>query len=133
MQSFWIKPDGTMEVHETPGEPSWDDMKEFVGGFLEHVSVLFQGRRCSMFVHEEGALIPLDVNSVATEIYYAASRARGVEPTDDASREADAEAQLRELAKNLNVKPENIHNITLGPPGAPKIHGPVVLLDRPAT
>lgn len=133
MKSYWIKPNGEVELHETPNEPEWKDMQEFVGGYLEHVTVLFQGKRCSMFVHEMGAILPLEENLLATEIYYNASRARGVDPANDAERKADELRSLEELAKNLGVDKENIKTFSLGPPGAPKIHGPVVLFDRPAT
>ena len=132
MKSYWIKPDYTVEIKETAGEPSWEDMKEFVGGYLEHVSVLFDNRPCSMFVNEEGALIPLEENIIATQVYYAASRARGVDPANDAEREADQLAQLEKLAEGLGVPKENIKTFSLGPPGAPKIYGPVILFDRPA-
>lgn len=47
---------------------------------LEHVAVLYNGRRASMFVDELGAILspPLAVNPKATEIYHAASKRRGV-------------------------------------------------------
>lgn len=129
MKSRWIRPDGTEEHHDTPGEPSLDEMQKFVGGFIELVTVLYKGKKCHMIVNENGIAEGLPVNETATEIYYAASRARGVEPTDDAQREADSKAQLEGLAKNLGVKPEDITQIKLGPPGAPKIHGPAIVLE----
>ena len=44
---------------------------------LEHVSVLWQGKRADMFVGDESALDDLPVNRLATEIYHAAGKQRG--------------------------------------------------------
>lgn len=53
----------------------------------EHVHVLFNGARRSMFVDEFGSGVygrdPLPVNDAATEIYWAASRARGLDPAKE--------------------------------------------------
>ena len=134
LRSFWIQPDGTTEIHELEGMPRYDDdvwkqAKEFIGGYFEFVHVLFNGERCDMIVDEDGIMKQLPVNAVATEIYYAASRARGVEPTCDASREADSQAQLERLAAGLKIDPKNIRTFNLGPPGAPKIYGPAIVFE----
>ena len=90
---------------ELPEEPGYRDLKAVIeplvqGGSLEHVSVLFEGRRADMFVDEYGAIRkgsrpPLPINDAATAIYHAASKARGQSAV-----------------------------------GAPMIHGPAVLFKR---
>jgi hypothetical protein len=50
-------------------------------GYVEHVNVLFEGKRAHMFVHEEGLLLGLPRNDPATKIYRAAWLAR--HPKDD--------------------------------------------------
>ena len=72
MKAHLIQPDGTEEVWEYTSEPTLAHMQEFVGGGIELVSVLYQGKRCHMIVHEEGSLIPLEVNAAATLIYHEA-------------------------------------------------------------
>lgn len=70
-------PDGTETRSEVdwPNDPGYGRIahliEPFVGGRVEHVSVLYEGERRDMFVHEEGALIPLARNERATEIYRA--------------------------------------------------------------
>ena len=129
MKARLIMPDGTETVKEWPGEPPYEDMKEFVGGYIELVTVLNGGKRCHMIVNEEGMILGLPINDAATEVYYAASRARGVEPTDDAQRLADSQAAFESLKKGLDPEGKGIAHINLCPPGAPKIHGPAMLLD----
>lgn len=59
--------------------------QKVVGGYIELVSVLHEGKACHMIANEMGALYmwghnknqQLDINRKATEIYHAASRARG--------------------------------------------------------
>ena len=70
MKSHWIKPNGDREEHDTPEEPDWEEMRKFVGGDLELVSVMFKGRACHMLVHAMGAILSLDVNKEATSIYH---------------------------------------------------------------
>ncbi len=72
-----------------PGEPtttrdcpdvlrSFDIFHEWLPvGYVERVIVLHEGKRQNMFVHEEGALVGLPENPAATEIYHAATKARG--------------------------------------------------------
>lgn len=78
------------ETKEVPDGSLWRDVKELVCTSIpcrhaEQVSVLFLGERCDMFVDEDSAQFidgrgPLPVNEAATQIYYAASLARGLEP-----------------------------------------------------
>jgi hypothetical protein len=72
-----------------PEAPKYEPLKALIepliGGGLEHVAVLFQGKRADMFVHEYGAgafgMKPLPVNAAATAIYHAASKAVGHDVT----------------------------------------------------
>jgi hypothetical protein len=78
-----IRPDGTLERGNVdwPNDPGYDRIKTLiaplVGGGIEHVSVLHNGRRTDMFVNETGGLDGLPANDKATAIYHAATRARG--------------------------------------------------------
>lgn len=56
-------------------------VEPLIGARLEHVSVLFEGRRADMFVGDESALDGSPVNEAATRIYHAASLARGQDMT----------------------------------------------------
>lgn len=71
-------------------KPFYPQLKEFVLGILrekrkdaelEHVAVLHEGKRCSMFVDEDGIAHGQPINQRATTVYWAASTARG-EPPD---------------------------------------------------
>ena len=58
-------------------QPSYDDLNAIIrplldNQFLEHVSVLFNGKRADMFVDELGANKGLPINAAATDIYRAA-------------------------------------------------------------
>lgn len=57
-------------------------INELLEGRLEHVSVLFNGKRADMFVVEDSAG-NLPVNELATKIYHASSLSRN--PTADTS------------------------------------------------
>jgi hypothetical protein len=70
---------------EEPGYAAVKAIVEPIVGPLEHVSVLFEGRRSDMFVNEFGTGCfgheRLPVNEAATKIYHAASIARGTDTT----------------------------------------------------
>jgi hypothetical protein len=78
-----IHPDGREQIHRGWNAlPSRESMQATVGGDIEYVHVLHKGKRTFMVVNEIGATdlkpgYPLPVNPKATEIYWAASRARG--------------------------------------------------------
>lgn len=80
-----IKADGTQTdgIVDWPEEPGYDQIKALVeplldGGWLEHVTVLFQDRPHDMFVDEEGRLPhkSLPRNEKATAIYRRAALKR---------------------------------------------------------
>ncbi len=84
--------DGTAGAVEWPKEPGYDAIKTLVQPLLqdgikrhvnfEHVAVLFKRQRASMFVDDYGAFMGLPVNRAATEIYHAASKARGADTSN---------------------------------------------------
>lgn len=70
MKAHLIQPDGSAEIVEYNGEPTLDQMRDFIGDNIEFVSVLFQDKPAHMIVDEMGALKPLPVNERATSIYH---------------------------------------------------------------
>ncbi len=71
----------TVETVDLPEKPNLHllhgVLDKHIGVELEHVSVLWEGRRADMFVGERSALDGSPVNSAATDIYHAATKARG--------------------------------------------------------
>lgn len=71
-------------VIDWPEEPTYDQIRALtklhIDGWLEHVTVLYEGQRRDMLVDEEGLLKHLPVNEVATKIYWTASGARSGSP-----------------------------------------------------
>ena len=67
-----------------PKKPTYDDIKaltrQHIDGWLEHVTVLFEGKRCDMLVDEEGLLKHLPLNEAATRIYWTMSGATSGSP-----------------------------------------------------
>lgn len=57
-----------------PAEPSYQEIKALIralldGAHMEHVSVLYEGKRADMFVDDEGMNKRLPRNEVPTRIY----------------------------------------------------------------
>lgn len=75
-------PDGKTEDHSLmlQHDPGYDALKKIMarhlgeGNWLEHVTVLHDGKPKDMFVDEEGLLKGLPVNIAATEIYHTYSK-----------------------------------------------------------
>ncbi len=79
----WISVDGSITVEESSKNPSLKKMQEYVGGYIEHISVLYKGKPATMYANEEGATnwhpgYPLPVNKPATDIYHAFTLSRGL-------------------------------------------------------
>lgn len=74
-----LHPDGREETRPGNEQLKFADERAIVGGFVEVVWVLHQGKRTCMLVHETGAIEnpPLPINTKATDIYHQASKARG--------------------------------------------------------
>ncbi len=129
MKSRWIQPDGTETIQHLRQEPTLRDMQDFVGGNIEIVNVLYLGKRCHMVVHEEGLIRELPKNLVATEIYYTASRQRGVEPLDPEQCKADTDSYLEGITAALGG-PDSVQVTTLGDPTMENcIYGPAIVFE----
>ena len=75
------EPAGDWTIYQ-PKKFGLDQWNQIVGGYIELVAVLYKNKRCTMIVNETGAIQDgareaLSINAAATEIYHAASRARG--------------------------------------------------------
>jgi len=64
-----IKPDGTEEGWQGDRHPTLEEMQGWVGGYIEHVVVNLNGRKCDALINEEGKLQGLPVNAKGTEMY----------------------------------------------------------------
>lgn len=69
------------DVIDWPSEPGFAAIRMLVeplldNAIMEHVSVLYEGARCDMFVDEMGHSKGLMLNRIATKIYWAASLQR---------------------------------------------------------
>lgn len=70
-KALWLKANGTQKtVSPKNGKTfSLDELKKFVGGYIEIVTVKFDGKDYLMVVNEEGKLNGLPYNEAATELY----------------------------------------------------------------
>lgn len=62
--------------------PDSERLAEWVSGEPETVYVLHNGQRAHMIVNEQGHALGLPANAVATQIYWANTRAKGGKVTD---------------------------------------------------
>ena len=124
----WIRPEGTVFIATNTESPTFDKMKEFLGGHSEHVTVLYKGKRASMFVHEFGRILGLPRNAVATEIYFAASRARGKDPMTEFEKKGTTDIRPEDISDGP-FKTADIVNLDPTPNEPPGIHGSAILLE----
>ena len=119
----WLAVGKPERIEEATKEPALEAMQDFVGGFTEHVNVLYKGKQTSMFVHDEGATLGFPVNEEATKIYWAMSAARGVDLADKEQREADQKAFWARFGnvKHIDLNPT--------PDQPPMIHGNAIVLE----
>jgi hypothetical protein len=75
----WIRADGHQQARAADVGPALGAIRDFVGGLPEHVTVLHDGRKASLYVHGMGAMLDLPINATASDIYRAAARARGAD------------------------------------------------------
>ena len=119
----WLTPDGSERIDGANKAPPLKEMQDFVDGFVEHVSVLYKGKRASMFVHDEGAIIGLPINEAATKIYWAASAARGIDLADKEQRQKAEDEFWGRFGNiprlDLNPRPDQ----------PPFIHGNAIVLE----
>lgn len=79
---IWMKPGEDQVVEERETAPSTQELRDFVGGYIELVRVLDANQQPQqMIVNDEGHLIGLPLNPDATRHYWRASLLRGMKPT----------------------------------------------------
>lgn len=64
---WWIPVEG----FPSPGGDRWPDlaaMQEYVGGYVEHLAVGYEGKRSHLFVNEDGQRLGLPHNPTASAI-----------------------------------------------------------------
>jgi hypothetical protein len=71
-------PDGREEPYQ--GETTTEALQAFVGGWMELVHVLYEGKRAQMILNEEGLLKGFPLNRSASEIYHTAVINGGTRP-----------------------------------------------------
>ena len=123
----WISETGDIRIVPDVRYPTIHEMNEFVMGNTEHITVLFKNARTSMLVNEFGRRLWTDRNPAATEIYFAASRARGIDPEDA----EQAEQELQKMAASMGVKSVDIIRLDNSDEmaTAPGIYGPAIVLE----
>ncbi len=125
----WINVDGTTKVENVVGKPpSGESMKEFLGDWPEHVTVLHNGKRASMFVHEMGRVLGLPRNVKATEIYFALSRSQGRDPMAEFEAMGNTGPKKRENVDTPFGKATE-YNMDPRPTEPPGIFGPAILME----
>lgn len=71
IKAFFYKTDGSVEEHELDENAlPMDEIRKFVQGDIEFVSVRFNGKDSHMIVNDIGAIINLPMNNKATDIYH---------------------------------------------------------------
>jgi len=122
---IWSDPRGLkLFVDYVDKAPEYQELADFITGYIEHVTVLYNGRRCSMWVHEEGRFNFDERNEWATQIYMTNVRLQGKDPEDPGTRRTAAE----ELADAMGISKDAV--VSMGSDGKPEgIYGPVVLVD----
>ena len=63
------KSDGTVIEESYDKEPDYKVLQRIVGGYIERVSCLKNGRECDMIINEEGLYLGLDKNKQATQFF----------------------------------------------------------------
>ena len=63
------KSDGTIIEKSYDKEPDYKVLQRIVGGYIERVSCLKNGRECDMIINEEGLYLGLDKNKQATQFF----------------------------------------------------------------
>ena len=67
MYKLWvIHPDGEQYTHEMEKSPSLEWLQKQVGGYIEHVTGKMDGKQVDMIVNEEGLLLHLPENPIAS-------------------------------------------------------------------
>lgn len=74
---------GTVKTDKAAAPPSLQDLQDYVGGYIEVVNVLVDDEPMQMVVNEEGLILDLPVNVMASKHYatYALKKMRCFPPT----------------------------------------------------
>lgn len=129
----WIpaNPDEPILISAQPSAPAYNDMKEYVGGYIEFVTVLFNGHQEQMIVNEEGILLDLPKNDRATEVYWALSKSQGYDLGNQEDRlrlQRDWQQDMKDRFPGLTL--ETIISIDpRGEDAAPVIQGNAIVLE----
>lgn len=62
--------------------PNLKQLQEMVGGYIQLLRIIFNGKECQMIINEEGKLINLPFNEQATKILQASAPKIGYFPND---------------------------------------------------
>lgn len=65
----YLGTDGTVTIVQQETAPSLEEMQKYVGGYIEVVNVLVDGKPMQMIVNEEGLIQELPVNVIASKHY----------------------------------------------------------------
>jgi len=123
--AIWSDASGSiLRVTYRPEAPEYQELKDHIENYIEHVTVLYNGRRCSMWVDEEGRMRYNERNEWATQIYFTNVRLQGKDPEDPGTRRTAAE----ELADAMGISRDAV--VSMGSDGKPDgIYGPAILVD----
>jgi hypothetical protein len=87
---YIIQPDGTHTVEEREFNPELKELQTWVKGYIEHVIVRFNDKKCVAYVNEEGKLRRMPVNWKATSIFHNEMKKHMGNPLyNDLNREAE--------------------------------------------
>lgn len=78
-----IQPNGSYELREAADTRELDWIQQIVGGYVEHVTVIYQERRFEGWANENGYAMNLEFNPKATAIYHNNIRKQRGLPTYD--------------------------------------------------
>lgn len=65
--TVWIGHDNSVRI-EDGKKPTFKQMQEWVGGYVERTVVTWEGQQCSMYVNEDGHSMGLPYNARATSL-----------------------------------------------------------------
>jgi len=54
----------------TFSQPSLEELQKLVGGYIAVVKVFYNNKKCQMIINEEGKLLDMLPNELATKIYH---------------------------------------------------------------
>lgn len=73
MKAYTISPNGTVLVHNDFKYSDINLLQSIIGGYVEYVSVWYDGKPATLIVNEDGLTKGLPPNARATSIYWTAT------------------------------------------------------------